>query len=68
MPPKNAKRNEKDQERRADGLLRHQQALAAKQAEIDQLTGHLTRAMDQMQNYRGVANLIQTYQAKIEPG
>jgi hypothetical protein len=66
-PAKNAVRNEKDRKRRAGGLLRHQQALAAKQAEIDQLIGHLTQAMDQMQNYRGVANLIQTYQAQIEP-
>jgi hypothetical protein len=41
MPPKNAKRNEKDRKRRADGLLRHQQGLAAKHAGIDQLTGHL---------------------------
>jgi hypothetical protein len=36
-PAKNAVRNEKDRKRRADGLLRHQQALAAKQAEIDHL-------------------------------
>jgi hypothetical protein len=41
MPPKNAKRNEKDRKRRADGLLRHQQDLAEKQAEIDHLHGGL---------------------------
>jgi hypothetical protein len=41
MPPKNAKRNEKDRKRRADGLLRHQQDLAEEQAEIDHLHGTL---------------------------
>jgi hypothetical protein len=41
-PVKNATRNEKDRKRRADGLQRHQHALAKKQAEIDYLHGNLT--------------------------
>jgi hypothetical protein len=41
-PAKNAVRNEKDRKRRAAGLLRHQQEIAEKQAEIDHLHGSLT--------------------------
>jgi hypothetical protein len=59
-PANNAVRNEKDRERRADGLLRHQKAPAPKQAEIDHLTGILTQAMDHMQNYRGNGQHTQT--------
>jgi hypothetical protein len=55
MPPKNAKRNEKDRKRRADGLLRHQQDLAEKQAEIDHLHGSLTGALGQLENFEGAS-------------
>jgi hypothetical protein len=51
MPPKNAKRNVKDRKRRADGLLRHQQDLTEKQAEIDHLRGSLTGVLGQLANF-----------------
>jgi hypothetical protein len=60
-PVKNAARNEKDKKRRADGLQRHQHALAEKQAEIDHLHGSLTQVVGQMKNFRGVAQVIQDY-------
>jgi hypothetical protein len=53
MPPKNAKRNEKDRKRRADGLLRHQQDLAEEQAEIDHLHGSLTPLLPRTYIYVG---------------
>ena len=60
MPPKNASRNEKDRKRRADGLLRHQ-------AEIDHLHGSLTGVLGQMENSKGVADIIRDYQKSIQP-
>jgi hypothetical protein len=68
MPPKNAKRNEKGRKRRADGLLRHQQDLAEKQAEIDQhLHGSLTGILGQLANFEGVAEIIRDYQKCMQP-
>ena len=67
MPPKNAKRNEKDRKRRADGLLRHQQDLAEKQAEIDHLHGSLTGVLGQLANFEGVAEIIRDYQKCMQP-
>ena len=67
VPPKNAKRNEKDRKRRADGLLRHQQGLAEKQAEIDHLQGSLTGVLGQLANFEGVAEITRDYQKSIEP-
>jgi hypothetical protein len=67
-PAKNASRNEKDRKPRADGLLRQQQALAEKQAEIDHLHGSLTGVLGQMANFKGVAEIIRDYQQmSIEP-
>ena len=67
MPPKNAKRNEKDRKRRADGLLRHQQDLAEKQEEIDHLHGSLTGVLGQLANFEGVADIIRDYQKSVQP-
>jgi hypothetical protein len=67
MPPKNASRNEKDRKRRADGLLRHQQDLAEKQAEIDHLHGSLTGVLGQLANFEGVAEVIRDYQRCMQP-
>jgi hypothetical protein len=67
VPPKNASRNEKDRKRCADGLLRHQQDLAEKQAEIDHLLGSLTGVLGQMANFKGVADVIRDYQKSIVP-
>ena len=67
MPPKNASRNEKDRKRRADGLLRHQQDLAEKQAEIDHLHGSLTGVLGQLANFEGVAEIIRDYQKCMQP-
>jgi hypothetical protein len=64
---KNASRNEKYRKRRADGLLRHQQGLAEKQAEIDHLQGSLTGVLGQLANFEGVAEIIRDYQKAIEP-
>ena len=66
-PPKNAKRNEKDRKRRADGLLRHKQDLAEKQAEIDHLHGSLTGVLGQLANFEGVAEIIRDYQKCMQP-
>ena len=66
-PEKNAKRNEKDRKRRADGLLRHQLVLANKQAEIDHLKGSLTGVLGQMANFEGVAEIIRDYQKSVQP-
>ena len=66
-PAKNAVRNEKDRKRRADGLLRHKQDLAEKQAEIDHLQGSLTGVLGQMANFKGVADIIRDYQKSIVP-
>jgi hypothetical protein len=54
---------------RADGLLlRHQQALAEKQAEIDHLQGSLTGVcLGQLANFEGVAEIIRDYQKSIQP-
>jgi hypothetical protein len=50
-PEEREKRNEKDRERRADGLLRHQQDLAEKQAEIDHLLhGNSTGVLAQQEH------------------
>ena len=67
MPPKNAKRNEKDRKRRVDCLLRHQQDLAEKQAEIDHLQVSLTGVLGQMANFKGVADIIRDYQECMVP-
>jgi hypothetical protein len=67
MPPKNAKCNEKGRKRRADGLLRHQQDLAEKQAEIDHLHGSLTGVLGQLVNVEGVAEIIRDYQKCMQP-
>ena len=66
-PAKNAVRNEKDRKRRADGLLRHQQDLAEKQAEIDHLHGNLTGVLGQLANFEGVAEIIRDYQECMQP-
>jgi hypothetical protein len=67
-PVKNAKRNEKDRKRRADGLKRHQRALTEKQAEIDRhLAGSLTGVLGQMANFKGVAKIIRDYQKSTQP-
>ena len=66
-PAKNAVRNEKDRKRRADGLLRHKQDLAEKQAEIDHLQGSLTGVLGQMANFKGVADIIRDNQKSIQP-
>jgi hypothetical protein len=47
--------------------MRHQQALAEKQAEIDHLHGSLTGVLGQMANFKGVAEVIRDYQMSIEP-
>jgi hypothetical protein len=67
MPPKNASRSEKGRKRRADGLLRHQQDLAEKHAEIDHLHGSLTGAFGQLANFEGVAEIIRDYQKCMQP-
>ena len=67
VPPKNPSRNEKDRKRRADGLLRHQQDLAEKQAEIDHLHGSLTGVLGQLANFEGVAEIIRDYQECMQP-
>jgi hypothetical protein len=67
VPPKNAKRNERDRKRRAAGLLRHQQDLAEKQAEIDHLHGSLTGVLGQLANFEGVAEIIRDYQKSVQP-
>jgi hypothetical protein len=67
MPPKNAKRNEKDRKRRADGLLRHQQDLAEKKAEIDHLHGSLTGVLGQLATFEGAAEIIRDYQKCMQP-
>ena len=68
-PAKNAVRNEKDRKRCADGLLRHQQALVEKQAEIDHLHGNSTGVLGlgQMANSKGVAEITRDCQMSIEP-
>jgi hypothetical protein len=52
-------------------LLRHQQDLAEKQAEIDHLQGSLTGVLGQLANFEGVAEIIRDfygdYQKSIEP-
>ena len=66
---KNASRNEKDPERRADGLLRHQQDIAKKQAGIDHLQGSLTGVLGQLANFEGVAEIIAaTTRSQSSPG
>ena len=67
VPPKNPSRNEKDRKRRAAGLLRHQQDLAEKQAEIDHLHGSLTGVLGQLANFEGVAEIIRDYQECMQP-
>jgi hypothetical protein len=61
---KNLTRNEKDRKRRRVGGARHAQALADKQAEIDHLRGSLTGVLGQMENFKGVADIIRDYQKK----
>jgi hypothetical protein len=63
---KNPSRNEKDRKRRADGLLRHQQDLAEKQAEIGHLHGSLTGVLGQLANFEGVAEIIRDYQKWLD--
>jgi hypothetical protein len=64
---KKLSRNEKDRERRRVGGVRHAQALADKQAEIDHLRGSLTGVLGQMENFKGVADIIRDYQKPIQP-
>jgi hypothetical protein len=63
----NLTRNEKDRERLRVGGARHAQALADKQAEIDHLRGSLTGVLGQMENFKGVAEIIRDYQKSIQP-
>jgi hypothetical protein len=68
---KNLTRNEKDRERRRVCGARHAQArrLADTQAEIDHLRGSLTGVLDQMANFKGVAEIIRDYhRSQSSPG
>ena len=65
---KNPARNKKDRERRRVGGARHAKALADKQAEIDHLRGSLTGVLGQMENFKGVADIIRDYRSQSIPG
>jgi hypothetical protein len=64
---KGLSRNEKDRERRRVGGARHAQALADKQAEIDTLRGSLTGVLDQMANFKGVADVAHPRLLEVNP-
>jgi hypothetical protein len=66
---KNLTRNEKDRERRRVGGARHAQALPDKQAGIDHLRGSLMGVLGQMENFKGVADIIRDYtRSQSSPG